>query len=143
MRCYTILLMTLLVLPGCRDDKAKDRAARATKAAQEARIEREVAKRVSTERLASTERKARLHTIRVIGFIVLTGGTVSWLVWLQNHRGSNPVRLSASNQHALPPQAYDHYPVKPGRVLDLQQPSPPTRHRRKRRRRNRETASHP
>ena len=142
MRCYIILLMTLLILTGCRDDKAR---ARAAKAAQEARIQREVAKRISTERQALAKSNTRLHTIRVVGFIVLTGGAVTGLVWLQNHRGSNPVRLSASNQQALPPQAHDHYPVKPGRVLDLQPPSTPTRRRRKRKRRRRshETASRP
>jgi len=136
MRYCIILLLPLLILTGCRDDKA---AARAAKAAEESRIEKEVAKRVSTERQALAERKPLLQTIRVVGFIVLTCGAVTGLVWLRKPWGLNPVRPHISTQQALPPQTYDHYPVNPGRVLDLQQVSPPTRHRR--RRRNRAPAS--
>ena len=127
MRYHIILPAFLLLLSGCRDDKA---AARAAKAAEEARIEREVAKRVSGKRQASAERKDMLHTIRLTGFIVLTGGAVTGLVWLRRPGGAGSVRQSVSHQQRPLRQTYDHHPVLPGRILDIQQPAPPSRHRR-------------
>jgi hypothetical protein len=142
MRYHIILPAFLLLLSGCRDDTA---AARAAKAAEEARIDREVAKRVSGKRQASAERKDMLHTIRLTGFIVLTGGAVTGLVWLRRPQGAGSVGQSVSHQQTPPRQTYDHHPVLPRRILDVQQPSPPSRHRRGNRGKgsNHETASRP
>jgi len=132
MRHHTILLIALLSLTGCRDEEA---AARAAKAAEEARIEREVARRVVKERKALAEREPLLRTIRVVGFVVLTGGAVAGLVWLRRPRASIHAGSNTSNYQTLPPQTNDHYPVNPGRVLDLRpqsQPSPTRTHHRRR-----------
>ena len=77
----TILL--ILLLAGCNDDTP---ATPSSKAAEAARIEREVARRVSAARLESAVRTSRLRTIRVVGFIVLAGGAVVGLVWLRSRR---------------------------------------------------------
>jgi len=130
---HAILLMVLLMLPGCRDDEAAD------KAAEEAKIEREVSRRVVTERKELSERKPMLRTVRVVGFIVLTGGAVFGLMWLRHQRVSNPVGSRASNYQTPPPQANEHYPVPRGRVLDLRTPSP----RNQPRRRHHETPHRP
>lgn len=129
MKCHFILLIALLTLTGCRDEEA---AARAAKAAEEARIAREVARRVDLEHQVSVDRKPLLHTIRVVGFVVLAGGAVSGLVWLRQPRGSIHAGSNTSNYQTLPPQANDHYPVNPGRVLELPTPSPTRTHHRRR-----------
>lgn len=142
MRYHIILPAFLLLLSGCRDDKA---AARAAKAAEETRIEREVAKRVSGKRQASAERKDMLHTIRLTGFIVLTGGAVTGLVWLRRPQGVGSVGQGVSHHQTLPRETYEHHSVLPGRILDMQQPSPPSRYSRGRGRNgsNHETAPRP
>ena len=125
MRIYIILLIALLSLTGCRDDEAAATAARAAKAAKETRIEREVSKRVFTQRQALSDHRDLLHTIRVVGFVVLAGGAVSGLTWVRRPRVPSSVENSFSPQQEVPAVAHDHYPVPSGRVLDLQPPSAP------------------
>ena len=66
------VLALVLTLVGCQDEK---KSAAASKAAREA-IQRE-----QKARRESDERKARLRTIRVVGFIVLSSGAVAVLVF--------------------------------------------------------------
>ncbi|MEO8613777.1 MAG: hypothetical protein ABI600_01440 [Luteolibacter sp.] len=124
---HAILIVVLIILTGCRDDET---AASRKKSAEIERFDQELTGRVETERLELSERKIRLHTFRVVGFIVLTGGAVSGLIWLRQQRVSNPVGNRASNYQTPPTQANDHYPVPPGRVLDLRTSLPLTQARR-------------
>lgn len=120
---HTLLLVTLLILSGCNDDgtSSKNR-----KSAEAARIEREVARRVQVERLAVSERKSRLQTYRVISYVVLAGGAVTGLLWLQRQRAFG----SSQNQsRPLQLQSWtDHFPTPANRVFDNASPvSPPPR----------------
>jgi hypothetical protein len=126
MRYTIILLIALLSLTGCRDEEAEARAAKTAKVAEEARIALEVSRRVVTQRQALADRRVMLQTIRIVGFIALTGGAVSGLIWVRQQRGSSRSGTSISVQHEMPPLANDHYPVPTGRVLDLPSPSSPS-----------------
>jgi hypothetical protein len=118
LRAISILLVTFL-LPCCRDDET---SAKSSKSAEAARIEREVKRRVEVVEKDLKVRQTRLHTIRVIGFIVLAGGSVTLFVRLQRQRGVLPVHLPES----LPPvsQWRDHYPVPESRIIDPDPPEP-------------------
>ena len=117
MRHRTLLVAATLLLAGCRDDTASS-----SKSAEAARIEKEVKRRVEVVERDLKVRQTRLHTIRVTGFILLAGGSLALLVWLQHRRGIQPLHLPEN----LPPVTRwrDHYPVPPARVMDPPPPEP-------------------
>jgi len=121
----TILLLPMLamLLTGCKEDPP---ATSSAKAAEAARIEREVARRVSAARLESSVRTKRLHTIRVVGFILLTGAAVAGLLWLRNRRSPEHPSPQYRIQGTQPPLWNDHYPPGNGRVIDFPS-APPNR----------------
>ena len=125
MQWAVVFVIAVFLLITCQDDK------RSTRAAQEARIEREVKQRVEREVAAKTAaieekygvRKAQLRTIRVVGFILLAGGALGGLIRLQRHRPAIP--LQSGERQLRTPAWRDHHPVPTTRVLDLQPgPSP-------------------
>ena len=92
---YPILLAILLLLAGCHEDPSTS-----TKSAEEARIQKEVARRVEAARLEATVRTNRLQTIRMVGFIVLAGGAVGGLLWVrQRHLPASLSQVSRASQH--------------------------------------------
>jgi hypothetical protein len=114
MRNATILIVALLMVGGCRDDQPADRPA------EEARIEKEVARRTQVVETELKIRQHRLHTIRVVGFILLAGGAVAGLLWVRQSRFPNlPSTL------ARPALWSDHHPPGEGRVIDLAAGNPP------------------
>ena len=116
-RDYEPLILALLVLGGCRDDRS---AKGSSKASEAARIEHEVERRVGIIERELKLRQARLHTIRVAGFILLSGGAVALLVWCHRSRGLSPFRTP---ERLLPVARWlDHYPVAGNRIID---PPPP------------------
>lgn len=130
---FPVILMILLLLTGCNDDSPTQ----SSKAAEAARIEKEVARRVEAARYESIVRNSRLRTIRVVGFIVLAGGAVTGLIWLKNRRfPEHPALHSRHPGMQSPPLWNDHYPSGNGRVIDFppgpanprpgQTPHPPT-----------------
>ena len=126
MRPKTLLLLlaALLVLGGCRDEPSdSDQSSKASKAAQAARIEKEVVKRVALVEKDLRVRQTRMHTIRLVGFIMLAGGAVAGLVWLQSRRSFNLMQDPQSSVRR--PEWNDHYPVASARILELPPPAPP------------------
>lgn len=110
-----ILLAALLMVSACRDEQVPD------KSAEEARIQKEVTRRVGiVETELETEFKTRqttLRTLRTIGFILLAGGAVAGLVWVRQSRFPNtPVR--PATRHPVLPEWSDHYQPGSGRVID-------------------------
>jgi len=119
----TMLLASLLMLGGCREDPPANKSSKSSQAAEAARIEKEVVQRVAVVEQDLKVRQTRLHTYRTLGFIVLAGGAVGGLIWLQRHRSSNPAQ-----SHERPLQLtrwWDHYTVPSTRVLELP-PAAPT-----------------
>ena len=113
-----ILLTILLLLAGCHEDLSTS-----SKSAEEARIQKEVARRVDAARLEATVRTKRLQTIRMVGFIVLAGGAVGGLLWVRQRR--MPASLSQVSRTS-PALWNDHYPSPTGRVIDFPAvPTPP------------------
>ena len=120
-----VFLAAIFLLLTCHDN---EQAAKAAKAAEEAHIEREVARRVGVARKEMAERDALLHTVSLAGIIVLTGGAVVRILWgrrrprfvasvmpadrvVQTNRGGDI-------QQIRPPwNAYQ--PPRVGRVIDL------------------------
>jgi hypothetical protein len=109
-------ILGFLLLSGCNDATP---ATQSSKAAEAARIEREVARRVEAARLDSAVRINRLRTIRVLGFIVLTGGALSGLLWLRNRDYPGHPAPRTLRSGPRPPLWDDHYPSGNGRVIDL------------------------
>jgi hypothetical protein len=114
MRNATILIVALLMVGGCRDGQPAD------KSAEEARIETEVARRTKAVETELKIRQHRLHTIRVVGFILLAGGAVAGLLWVRQSRFPN-----LPSTHARPVLWSDHHPPGEGRVIDLAAGNPP------------------
>ena len=72
------LLLALLALPptGCKEEGKPP-----GKPAEEVRIEREVERRVAADRQRAEARDQRLRTLRIVGFMVLSGGALGTLIW--------------------------------------------------------------
>ena len=113
-----IVFAAVLMLAGCEDDQA-------AKAAESARIEREVARRVAVARKELARRESRWHAIRIMGFVVLTAGAVAGLMWSRQPRFPKQTRNTIAPLKARPPIWTDHQPHRSGRVIDLQQATPP------------------
>jgi len=156
MQWVVAFLVAMFLLATCHNEEYSARAASAAREAKraeeariEARIEQEVTRRVEVARKEMTERDALLHTVSLIGLIVLTGGTVVRLVlWVRRPRFTAPVipvepvipvipvippyraiqTSQASGITLQPrPQRVNYHPPRFGRVIDLRPvaPSPP------------------
>ena len=152
-----VFLAAIFLLLTCHDD---EQAAKAAKAAEEARIEREVARRVEVARKGMAERDALLHTVTLTGFIVMAGGAVAGFLWVRQHRIAAPVipanravqDIQAGYIIQQPrPQRVNYQAPRAGRVLDLRpavssppvQQQPGSIRRRRRRRWNRDPGGQP
>lgn len=108
--CRLVMILSLpLIFIGCRDEKSPS--------SQKDRIEREVERRLVQERKTFEEQGRALRTIRILGFVLLTGGAVGLLYygqWIRNSRSREPS------------QNYDaefRNPTQTNRrVIDLNQP---------------------
>jgi len=80
-RVLFILAVLFVITDGCHDNGTSASA----RSAEEVRIEREVRQRVEVAEKESglKARRDQLHTIRVTGFIILTAGAVTALMWRQ------------------------------------------------------------
>ena len=113
-------LATLFALTACPDGSGES-----------ARIEREVARRVEAERKAMNETADRLHTLRVVGFVILTVAAVGGLIWLLQPRVPAPMdppvaRIPAAGQPDRPAMRIANRPPHAGRVIDMPRAAPPT-----------------
>lgn len=96
-----LLLMALLLVTSCNEDSPSSNS---SKTAEAAKIEKEVAIRVNSARLEAAARDNLLHTFRVVGFILLAGGAVAGLMWVQRPpppEGQSPVVRFPETQPAL------------------------------------------
>ncbi len=110
---WLLLSFVCFMLAACQEDQ---------KSAEEARIEREVARRIAAERRQSEIRAERLRTLRIVGFLVLSGGalgTIIWCGWPRDAPGG-PAAGGPSSQIL-------RHPPRGGRVIDLRQPPRPPR----------------
>jgi len=121
MRNRILLLAALLMLGGCDDDS---RTHKSSKSAEEARIEKEVVLRVAVVEQNLHVQQARMHTYRTLGFIVLAGGAIGGLIWLQRHRPFNPAQ--PRDRRLQMPEWRDHYGVPDTRILDMPSPASPS-----------------
>ena len=113
-----VLLTAMFLLTGCHDGGS---GGKLSKSAEE-RIEREVATRVAVAEFDLKAKQNRLKTIRVIGFILLAGGALGGLIWLQRHRSYNPAQgIDLAGRR---PEWTDHYAIASSRVLELPPPGP-------------------
>jgi len=157
-----VFLAAIFLLLTCHDN---EQAAKAAKAAEEARIEREVARRVEVARKEMAERDALFHTVSWIFFVVFTGGAVARFLWVRRSRVAAPVMPTDRAVRYSPPayviqqpgpQRVDYQQPRVGRVIDLgpvassppvqqtlQQEQPGSIRRQRRRRRNRDPVRQP
>lgn len=142
-----ILLITLAVLLfACEEDqKSSGRRRDDNKATEIARLKAEMERRVSKASNEHALRAARLRTIRITAFVLLTGGAVTWIILIHRHARNGPAvsGVARSSVPAIRPQWSDHLPPSSGRsrvieippqvsTPDAVQSHPPVRHRRKR-----------
>jgi len=154
-----VFFAAVFLLLTCHDN---EQAAKA-KAAEEARIEREVARRVEKARKEIAERDALFHTVSWIVLVVLTCGGVAKFVWFRRPRFTAPVMPVMPTTRAVQysprsyviqqprPQRVNYQAPRAGRVLDLRpavssppvQQQPGSIRRRRRRRWNRDPGGQP
>ena len=132
--CSSLILVVLMA--GCGGGSRKGSSSKSAKAAEAARIEREVSHRVKQAGIESTERQTRMRTWRTLGFIVLTGGAVAGLLWVRNPSSPALPGRSVLSQAIRRPLWSDQPPPRAGRVIDLNPgafppPHPACRKRRK------------
>jgi len=113
----TLMLAALLLLCGCPKDESDSKPSRA----EQARIEKEVATRVAVAKEEMKVEKSRLKTIRLVGFILLAGGALCGLVWLQRNHSYFPPQ--PQERHLQMPSWRDYWAIPSTRVLDLPQPA--------------------
>ena len=108
-----IAMLIAVMLAGCHNDQS---AGKSAKSAEEQRIEKEVVRRVELAGTAAKARQSTLHTVRLVGFLLLAGGSVAALVWLRQPRSRMP---DPGTRTFHPPQWQDHHPPRTGRVIDF------------------------
>ena len=119
MTCKDIILAALLlIVASCRKDDAKPVVS--------SKVEREVERRMAVVKSDQILRQSQLRTYRIIGFIVLTGGSVAGIVWIQSQRA--PVSFAARPRPLQRPSESDHHATHSTRVLDIT-PCNPSQHR--------------
>ena len=111
-----MMLAALLLLSGCPQEEAKPSRA------EEARIEKEVAVRVAVAKEELKIQKSRLKTIRVVGFILLAGGALGGLIWLQRNHAYTPPQPHERTLQM--PSWRDYWALPSTRVLELPRPVP-------------------
>jgi len=79
---------------------------------EEARIEREVNRRVETIRGEMRHSQKRWHTTRVVFFCILAGGSLIWL----SHLAQSPTNTPPDNIHPVNPP-----PQRSQRIIDRSQ----------------------
>ena len=108
-----IALIIAVLLSGCQKDQS---GGNSTQSAEEQRIEKEVVRRVEIAGTVAKARQATLHTIRLVGFLLLAGGAVAALLWIRQPRSA--MRDFGTPSPRPLPWA-DHDPPKTGRVIDF------------------------
>jgi len=110
-------------------------AAEKARAAERAQIQSEIDHRVELEvaqklavQVAAIEKKTNarlteLRTVRIVGFILLAGGSLGSLIWLQRNRSYIPPEPGERDLQM--PTWLDHFTRPLTRVLDLRPPSLP------------------
>ena len=125
MQFAIVFFMAIFLLLTCHDN---EQAARAAKAAEEARIEREVQRRVEVARQEIAGRDTLLHTVSMAGFILMAGGAVAGFLWVRKHRVAAPVTPANRTVQYSPsayviqqprPQRIGYQQPRVGRVIDL------------------------
>ena len=66
-----IAILIAVLLSGCHKDQP---GGKAPKSVEEQRIEKEVVRRVEMAGTAAKARQSTLHTVRMVGFLLLAGG---------------------------------------------------------------------
>ena len=141
----TILIALALALSGCQENrKPPPRRRDDAKAAEIARLKDEMERRVREARDEHLLRAARLRTIRITAFVLLTGGAVTWFILIHRPARNWPSGSSMNSTASTRPQWSDHIPAanEQGRVFDMPQASgpaedhPTTRPRRRHKRRH-------
>ena len=119
--------IVLFVIITCHKDE------RASRAAEEQRIQQEVNRRVKIEIAQKEEaletkyriRAEQLRTVRTVGCILLAGGSLAGLLRLLCRRSRIPVQPREPGLEIQTPVRRAHRPEPTIRVIDLQPPSSP------------------
>lgn len=118
----------LLTLVGC-EEKSKTPARRRDPAreAEIARLRAEMERRIEEARDEHTIRMARMRTIRITAFVLLTGGAVTWFILIHRPAGTWSLLsgISRPTEPTTRPQWQDHLPLArgPGRIIEVPPPS--------------------
>lgn len=123
----TILIVLALALSGCQEDrKSPARRRDDAKAAEIARLKVEMERRVREARNEHLLRAARLRTIRITAFVILTGGAVTWFILIHRQARSWPTGQSMTTTASTRPRWFDYLlPTSgQGRVIELPPPDP-------------------
>ena len=117
-----LILALVLALVGCKDESGQEADQKAAEEVQKKeQLIQELQQKEQLIQSLSDERKARLRTLRLLGFIVLSGGSVAVLVWA--NRPSAFVNRPSGNEGHTPmiqPQWQDvrHLPNR-GRIIEI------------------------
>ena len=128
MKPAPILLLTMamaLAVCGCRDErKPSTRRQSDSNAAEIARLKVEMERRVREARDEHALRAARLRTIRIAAFVLLTGGAVTWIILIHRMaRNTAPLSgIAGSTVVPIRPQWSDYIPPASGRSRVIEIP---------------------
>ena len=120
-----VLIVLALALGGCQESrKSPARKRDDAKAAEIARLKVEMERRVREARNEHALRAARLRTIRITAFVILTGGAVTWFIVIHRQAHSWPAGSSTTSTVSTRPRWFDY--ILPtsgqGRVIELPPP---------------------
>lgn len=122
-----ILIVLALALGGCEEDrKSPARRRDDARAAEIARLKVEMERRIREARDEHLLRAARLRTIRITAFVILTGGAVTWFILIHRQARSWPTGQSMNITASTRPRWFDYLlPTSgQGRVIELPPPDP-------------------
>jgi len=113
-------LLAVMLVTACQEDPPDK-----SKSAEELRIEREVEKRMAAERRQSEIRAERLRTLRIVGFLALSGGALGTLIWCGWPRDAPDAPAGSGRRSFI-----IRHPLRGGRVIDTRPPPypPPSDH---------------